>query len=148
MHQREFKGQQKQQDQEPLRGKSASERVSERGFQRFFRGSQRFFRGSFLKVLSETLPRARFPSQRLSVLFPLVVSPLELSPKVQKKGTRECRLVGRRYRTPPPAKFHTKTPSKNPYLVNLFLTNLVRISGFSSLFSAIAVFLALSGRMC
>ena len=33
-------------------------------------------------------------------------------------------------------------------LVNLFLTNLVRISGFSSLFSAIAVFWALSGKMC
>ena len=33
-------------------------------------------------------------------------------------------------------------------LVNLFLTNLVRISGFSSLFSAIAVFLALSGKKC
>ena len=34
------------------------------------------------------------------------------------------------------------------HLVNLFLTNLVRICGFSSLFSAIAVFLALSGKMC
>ena len=31
---------------------------------------------------------------------------------------------------------------------NLFLIKLVRISGFSSLFSAIAVFLALSGKMC
>ena len=37
---------------------------------------------------------------------------------------------------------------KVKFLVNLFLTNLVRISGFSSLFSAIAVFLALSGKMC
>ena len=34
------------------------------------------------------------------------------------------------------------------HLVNLFLTNLVRISGLSSLFAAIAVFLALSGKMC
>ena len=34
------------------------------------------------------------------------------------------------------------------YLVNLFLTNLVRIPGFSLLFSAIAVFLALSGKKC
>ena len=34
------------------------------------------------------------------------------------------------------------------YLVNLFLTNLVRISRCSSLFLAIAVFLALSGKMC
>ena len=33
-------------------------------------------------------------------------------------------------------------------LVNLFLANLVRISGFSSLFSTIAVFLALSGKKC
>ena len=33
-------------------------------------------------------------------------------------------------------------------LVNLFLTNLVRISGFSSLFLAIAVFLALFAREC
>ena len=36
----------------------------------------------------------------------------------------------------------------NLNLVNLFLIKLVRISGFSSLCSAIAVFLALSGRMC
>ena len=33
-------------------------------------------------------------------------------------------------------------------LVNLLLIKLVRLSGFSSLFSAIAVFLALSGKMC
>ena len=33
-------------------------------------------------------------------------------------------------------------------LVNLVLLKLVRIAGFSSLFSAIAVFLALSGKMC
>ena len=39
-----------------------------------------------------------------------------------------------------------KSPKIN--LVNLFLIKLVRISGFSSLFSAIAVFLALSGKMC
>ena len=39
-------------------------------------------------------------------------------------------------------------PRPPTFLVSLFLTNLVRISGFSSLFSAIAVFLALSGKMC
>ena len=41
-------------------------------------------------------------------------------------------------------------PEKEPewrFLVNLFLIKLVRISGFSSLFTAIAVFLALSGKM-
>ena len=36
--------------------------------------------------------------------------------------------------------------SRVSYPVNLFLTKLVRISGFSSLFSAIAVFLSLSGK--
>ena len=57
-----------QQDREPLRGRSASERVSEReGFQRF------------LEVL-----RGRLPSQRLSVLLPVIVLPLELSPSVGK----------------------------------------------------------------
>ena len=34
------------------------------------------------------------------------------------------------------------------FLVNLFLIKFVMISGFSSLFSAIAVFLVLSGKMC
>ena len=34
------------------------------------------------------------------------------------------------------------------FLVNLFLLNLVRISEFSSLFSAIAVLLALACKMC
>ena len=34
------------------------------------------------------------------------------------------------------------------FLVNLFLTNLVRISGFSSLFLAIAVFSAHFAREC
>ena len=63
-----------QQDREPLRGKFASERVSEReGCQRFsevFRGFQRFseaFR-DFSEVLSDFPLRGRFPSQRLSVL--------------------------------------------------------------------------------
>ena len=49
-----------QQDQEPLRGKSASERVSEReGFQRF----SEVFRGFywFLEAPSETLSEADFP---------------------------------------------------------------------------------------
>ena len=43
---------------------------------------------------------------------------------------------------------HDSVPLNCLFLVNLFLTNLVRISGFSSLFSAIAVFLALSGKTC
>ena len=79
-------------DREPLRGKSASERVSDRtseregfrGFQSFsefffseiFRDSQRFFRGPLRDPL-----RGRSPPQRLSVLLPLIVLPLELSPK-------------------------------------------------------------------
>ena len=37
---------------------------------------------------------------------------------------------------------------QNRHLVNLFLTNLVRISGFSSLFLAIAVLSALFAREC
>ena len=45
-------------------------------------------------------------------------------------------------------RFFPPTPRFQPYLANPFLIKLVRISGFSSLFSAIAVFLALSGRMC
>ena len=76
-----------QQDREPLRGKSASERVSEReGFQRFlkgflqrlsevFRDLSEFFRGPLRDPL-----RGRFPSQRLSVLLPLIVLPLEVFP--------------------------------------------------------------------
>ena len=39
-------------------------------------------------------------------------------------------------------------PRHVPHLVNLFLTNLVRISGFSSLFLAIAVLSALFAREC
>ena len=44
---------------------------------------------------------------------------------------------------------HPPPPSSpHDFLINLFLTNLVRISGFSSLFLAIAVLSALSGKMC
>ena len=39
-------------------------------------------------------------------------------------------------------------PARRLLLVNLFLTNLVRISGFSSLFLAIAVFSANFAREC
>ena len=71
----------------PLRGSlrgSLREGFSElfRGFQRFSEIFQRFseiFQRSS-EVLSETLSEARFPSQRLSVLLPLIVLPLELSP--------------------------------------------------------------------
>ena len=52
-----------------------------RGFQRFseiFRGFQRFFRDPL---------RGRFRSQRLSVLLPLIVLPLELSPNNVQMGT-------------------------------------------------------------
>ena len=70
----EFKG---QQDREPLRGKSASERTSEKeGFQRFSEGFQRVFRGPLRDPV-----RGRFPSQRLSVLLPLIVLPLETPTK-------------------------------------------------------------------
>ena len=61
-----------------------------RGFQSFlkevfrvFRGCQSFFRG-FRDPLRDPL-RGRFPSQRLSVLLPLIVLPLELSPKRTQK---------------------------------------------------------------
>ena len=86
--------------------KSASERVSEReGFQRFLRGFERFlevFRGferfsevlrgfqSFLRGFQRFLrgfqrssqrpSQRQISSQRLSVLLPLIVLPLELSP--------------------------------------------------------------------
>ena len=61
----------------PLRG-----RVSDvfTGFQRFsevIRGFERFFRGPLRDPL-----RGRFPSQRLSVLLPLFLLPLNLSPKI------------------------------------------------------------------
>ena len=46
-----------------------------------------------------------------------------------------------------PSQKRLQQPLHQKYLVNLLLTNLVRISAFSSLFSAIAVFLALSGNM-
>ena len=55
----------------PLRGSLFREAL--RGFQRFFRGP-----------LRDPL-RGRFPSQRLSVLLPLIVLPLELSPTTYKK---------------------------------------------------------------
>ena len=84
--------------------KSASERVPERvsereGFQRFLRGFERFleflrgferfsevFRGfqSFLRGFQRSSQRPsqrQISSQRLSVLLPLVVLPLELTPK-------------------------------------------------------------------
>ena len=91
-----------QQDREPLRGKPASERVSEgslRGrfseffFQRLseflevfrvflevFRVFFEVFRGPLRDPLREPL-RGKFPSQRLSVFLPRIVLPLELSPK-------------------------------------------------------------------
>ena len=56
------------------------------GFQRFSEVFRVFFRG-FLEVFRGPLRdplRGRFPSQRLSVLLPLIVLPLELSPKNSK----------------------------------------------------------------
>ena len=83
MARREFKGQMSRgrQDREPLRGKSASERVAEReGFQRFLEVfSLRFpeiFQSFFRDPLRDSLG-SRFSSQGLSVLLPLVVLPLE-----------------------------------------------------------------------
>ena len=59
-------------------------------FRVFFRGFQRF-----LEVFRDSLRdplRGRFPSQRPSVLLPLIVLPLELSPTLvlirQEKGTQ------------------------------------------------------------
>ena len=49
---------------------------------------------------------------------------------------------------PNPGTHQTPVETLSDFLVNLFLTNLVRTSGFSSLFSAIAVFLPLSGKKC
>ena len=46
-----------------------------RGFQRFFRDLSEVFKGPLRDLL-----RGKFPSQRLSVLLPLIVLPLELSP--------------------------------------------------------------------
>ena len=92
-----------------MRGKVASEKESERegfrvflevlrGFQRFsevvrvfldvFRVFLEVFR-VFLEVFRGPLRdplRGRFPSQRLSVLLPLIVLPLELSPKINRPG--------------------------------------------------------------
>ena len=74
------------------RTERVSERTSERegfrSFQRFsegLRGSQRFsevcggFQRFFRGPLRDPL-RGRFPSQRLSVLLPLILLPLNLSP--------------------------------------------------------------------
>ena len=57
------------------------ERFSEifRGFERFFRGFQRFLRG--FQRSSQRPSQRQISSQRLSVLLPLIVLPLELSPK-------------------------------------------------------------------
>ena len=75
-----------QQDREPLRGSLRGRVVI--GFERFsevFRGCQRFlevFR-DFAEVFRGPL-RGTFPSQRLSVLLPLIVLPLDLSPNDPK----------------------------------------------------------------
>ena len=56
------------------------ERFSEflRGFQSFLRGFQRFLRG--FQRSSQRPSQRQISSQRLSVLLPLIVLPLELSP--------------------------------------------------------------------
>ena len=61
------------------------ERFSEvlRGFKRFLRGFQRFFRG--FRRSSQRPSQRQISSQRLSVLLPLIVLPLELSPKTNKQ---------------------------------------------------------------
>ena len=58
-----------------FRGLLRSSEVFRGGFQSLGRGFQCFFRGLLRNPL-----RGRFPSQRLSVLLPLIVWPLELSP--------------------------------------------------------------------
>ena len=52
-----------------------------RGFQRFLRGFQRFLRG--FQRSSQRPSQRQICSQRLSVLLPLIVLPLELSPNGQ-----------------------------------------------------------------
>ena len=85
-------------DREPLTGKpaSASEGVSEReGFQRFlevFRGFQRFS-GVFKGPLRDPLS-GRFSSQRLLVLLPLIVLPLNLSPNRIVGMVKGCPPLG------------------------------------------------------
>ena len=63
-----------------LEGFRGFERFSEvlRGFQSFLRGFQRFFRG--FQRSSQRSSQRQISSQRLSVLLPLIVLPLELSP--------------------------------------------------------------------
>ena len=99
---REFKGQMNmgQQDREPLKGKSASERVSKKvsereGFQRFPEVLEfsEVFQKVFRRPLRDPL-RDRFPSQRLSVLFTLV--PFRWPPMrsaEQRPGQGEAREV-------------------------------------------------------
>ena len=63
------------------------ERFSEvfRGFERFFRGFQRFFRG--FQRCSQRPSQRQISSQRLSVMLPLIVSPLKLSPNRKQAHT-------------------------------------------------------------
>ena len=65
-------------------------------FQRFSEGFQWFlevFSSEILQRFSEVLLRdplrGRFPSQRLSVLLPLIVLPLELSPNAPRLKTQK-----------------------------------------------------------
>ena len=67
-----------QQDREPLRGTCASEREIFRVFSEVLRCFQRFSE-VFRSLLRDPLS-GRFPAQRLSVLLPLFVLPLALSP--------------------------------------------------------------------
>ena len=102
-HWRKIKGQHDygQQDREPLRGKSASERTSERegfgGLQRFlevFRGLQRFlevFRG-FSEVLSETLSEADFPLRGSRSRCPYSCCPLVFLQGYLEKSRGATRL--------------------------------------------------------
>ena len=75
---------------EVLRG---FQRFSEvfRDFERFFRGFQRFLRG--FQRSSQRPSQRQISSQRLSVLLPLIVLPLELSPKVDTQGPWRWRYL-------------------------------------------------------
>ena len=117
----------------PLRGSLRGSLFSEgffRGFQRFLevlRGFQRFlerfpevfkdfsevfrdFSGIFRGPLRDPL-RGRFPSQRLSVLLPLIVLPLNLSPTTIPEKERSRSLQ----KGPGEATLEGSTPPSRPW---------------------------------
>ena len=82
---RSFKGQTRLGATRPatLRGKWHSERVSERAFEKPSENLSKPLKTSETLPLRDPL-RGRLPSQNLSGLFPLIVLPLNLSPRIGK----------------------------------------------------------------